>query len=65
MGNTCDSDNLYAHSHGYEKAPDSVIKRFLTSYGVRTSVLEFISPRKVTQAQILNREFYDLWIAKV
>ena len=65
MGNTLDGDNQQAHEPGYVRAPDSVTQRFLISYGVRTTVIEFFSPREVTQAQILNREFYDLWIAKV
>ena len=62
MGNTFDSDN---QNHGYDRAPDEVIQRFLNSYGVRTSVLAFLPPREETQAQILNREFYDEWIGKV
>ena len=41
------------------------MQRFLISYGVRSTVIEFFSPREVTKAQILNREFYDLWIARV
>ena len=65
MGNAFDSDNQTAHNAGYNRAPDSVMQRFLISYGVRSTVLGFFSPREVIKAQILNREFYDLWIAKV
>ena len=65
MGNDFNSDNQSALNLGYNRSPDSVMQRFVSSYGVRSTVLEFFSLREVTKAQILNREFYDLWIARV
>ena len=34
------------------------------SYGVRATILEFFEAIDVTKAQILNKQFYDRWIAQ-
>ena len=45
------------------KAPQDVVKRFIGSYGVRTTLMEMFTPREFAQAQVLSREFYSKWIA--
>ena len=47
------------------KAPDEVIRRFISSYGVRSMLMEFFDARVFAQFQSLSREFYDKRVAEV
>ena len=47
------------------RAPDEVILRFAGSYGVRSTLLSFFTPREQAQAQILSKAFYDKLISAI
>ena len=47
------------------KAPDEVIRRLISSYGVRSMLMEFFDARVFAQFQSLSREFYDKRVAEV
>ena len=46
-------------------APDEVTRRFISSYGVRTSLMEFFDARVFAQFQMLSKQFYDKRVSEV
>ena len=68
MGNQFEAERqseVFQAASNEARAPDEVIQRFIGSYGVRTSLLQLFGPTEVAQAQVLNRRFYEKWIAEV
>ena len=45
------------------KAPDVVVRRFISSYGVRAMLMDFLGARVFAQFQMLSKEFYDKRVA--
>ena len=65
MGNQVQADHQTEEFQAMSDYTRDVYHRFISSYGVRTSLLQFFNPIDVAQAQILSKRCYEKWIAEV